>query len=149
MSKAVLWVGLSFSFFWLCWCHPVHAESTPEIIYQTIAMESASEPGGMKYVALTLVNRARVRGTTLETEALRPKQYSCWNGGGKWAKAWLGKHYTSQVRYQANKALAMALNDNRFPKLINYHTKNIKPYWAKTMKFEFMIGSHMFYSSNG
>lgn len=147
MSKPILWIGLSFTVLWL-WCFPVHAESAPEIVYQTIAMESASEQEGMKYAALTLINRARRRGTSLEVEALRPKQYSCWNGGGKWAKAWLGKHYGVKTRQAALNALETAYklaSDPRFQGIRNYHTINVHPDWAMGHVPAFRVGSHLFY----
>lgn len=126
-------------------CRIAHAEEVSEVVLQTIAMESASEPEGMKYVALTLINRARLRGTTPEIEALRRKQYSCWNDR-KWASRWLTRYYNPQVRQRASKAWYMAL-ENPIG-VTHYHHKSINPYWTKSMDFIEQIGVHRFYREN-
>ena len=116
-----------------------------EVVLQTIAMESANQPAaGQALVALTLINRARNRHTTPEIEALRPFQYSCWNEGGKWAKAWLAKYYTPEARQRAMKAWYQA-QEMDLP-FTHYHTKNVRPYWVKSMKFMLQNGNHLFYA---
>lgn len=129
-----------------------HASSLPEIgdrevVLQTIAMESASEPEGMPYVALTLINRARIRGTTLSHEAKRPKQYSAWNDP-KWAMAWLGGHYGQKTRLEASNALEMAFkmaHAGQYPTMRHYHTEDTRPYWAKGKRASVVLGGHKFY----
>lgn len=116
-----------------------------EIVLQTIAMESAGRPEGMPYVAVTLINRARLRGTTLEHEALRRKQYSCWNNA-KWAKGWLDKHYTPKVRLRALNALKMGMVEAvKYPDMRHYHTIGTSPYWAKGHTPVLILGGHKWY----
>lgn len=124
-----------------------HAEPS-EVVLQTIAMESASEPEGMPYVALTLINRARNRGTSPEIEALRPFQYSAWNGDGKWAKAWLRSYWGVKTSLGARNALKQGVwlaSQPRFQGIRHYHTKAVHPAWAIGHKPVLEIGSHLFY----
>lgn len=116
-----------------------------EIVYQTIAMESASESDtGMYLVASTIVNRAMKRGTSIEGESIRRKQYSCWNDL-EWSKAWLGRFYTEKARKRAKKALERAIREP-FKGITHYHTLDVSPYWAVGHKPEIIEGGHAFYS---
>lgn len=124
-------------------CRIAHAEVS-EIVLQTIAMESANDLEGMPYVASTLINRARKRHTSPQVEALRPKQYSCWNDR-KWAKNWLQGHYDKTTRSNALKAYQDARNRN-LGHYTHYHTANILPYWAVGQK-GVRHGKHIFYSN--
>lgn len=133
------------------WTSVVHAGEVPtgdlEVVYQTIAMESASEPEGMKYVALTLINRARKRGTTPEIEAKRPWQYSCFNDPG-WAKRWIRAFYTPKTRHKALIAWGEALKLSLKPELQgirHYHRFDVHPSWANGHTPAFRSGSHLFY----
>lgn len=123
-------------------------EST-EAVLQTIAMESANQPArGQALVALTIINRARIRHTTPEIEALRPFQYSAWNRGGKWAKAWLWSYWGYKARKQAilaySSGLAMA-SKPKFQGIRHYHTKAVHPGWARGQTPCLVIGDHKFY----
>lgn len=139
----------------------VHAQSAvPEVVLQTIAMEGASETiEGQSLIASTLLNRALIRGTTPEIEALRRKQYSCWNMDSKtikWRQTWLSRHYTQKVRLRALNAYKKAMLDinstnpkgltKNYKGVTMYHTKNCKPKWDFS-KLERLgqIGAHIFY----
>ena len=127
-------------------CEPARAEVS-EVVLQTIAMESADQPfGGQVAVAQVLLNRARLRGTSPEVEALRPKQFSCWNDP-KWAQEWLDSHFSEATRHKAKKALKMASTPDflKFNRLSHYHHVSIKPYWAIGHTPSLVIGSHAFY----
>lgn len=116
-----------------------------EVVLQTIAMESAGRPEGMPYVAITLYNRALKRGTSMEIEALRPYQYSCWNDA-KWAKAWLDKHYSPKTRLGALNALKRGMVEAvNYPGLRHYHTIDTRPKWAKGHTPAFILGGHKWY----
>lgn len=118
-----------------------------DIVAKTIAMESASKPEGMPYVAITLYNRALKRGTSMSEEALRRKQYSCWNSQ-KWAKRWLSRHYGASVQLQARLALAKGLEMRKKgigEGITHYHTVSIRPYWAKGHTPAFILGGHNWY----
>ena len=122
-------------------CEEAHAEPS-EIVLQTIAMESASEPiEGQIMVAKTIQNRARRGNISHESVVLKPKQYSCWNDH-KWAKAWLAMNYTPNVRQRASKAWEMALGEPS--KTTHYHRHDIMPYWAVRHK-GVRLGNHIFY----
>lgn len=134
----------------LVWCGEVRAEvliGDAEIVAQTLAMESASKPEGMPYVAVTLYNRALRRGTSMSEEALRAKQYSCWNSS-KWAKTWLSRHYKASVQAKAESGLALGLEMARngmYKGMRHYHTFNTSPYWAKGQKPVLILGGHKWY----
>lgn len=140
-------IVLAFVLMW----QVAHASSLPEIgdretVLQTIAMESASEPfEGQVLVARVLVNRALNRGTTLGAEALRRKQFSCWNDRA-WSSTWLKRHYTPKVRSAAVMALDKALELTTLSNITHYHTIESNPYWAGSMKLVKNVGGHRFYA---
>ena len=114
-----------------------------EIVLQTIAMESASEPmEGQVLVARTIQNRARKAGITPERAVLRPFQFSCWNDR-KWAKRWLDTHYGPKTRLRALKAWEMASYSTFNGR--HYHTTDVMPYWAKGHAPSVVVGRHAFY----
>src|SRR3990167_2315124 len=120
------------------------AETLPysETVLQTIAMESGGESlEGQAMVAKVIINRAMGSNKSLEAVCKAPKQFSAWNSP-KWAKAWLRANYTPIVRQRALKALNMALQNTGNPAIKHYHTKNIKPYWAKGKTPTLTIGAH-------
>lgn len=124
-------------------CSVAYADA-PEVVLQTIAMESANQSAeGQAWVAKTIQTRAQRAKRSPESVVKRPKQYSCWNSP-KWASAWLRVNYTTEVRQRASQAYRMALS---LPAVTHYHTKAVKPYWAKhkSMKPVKVIGDHMFY----
>lgn len=142
MRASILFIALVLYF------APIASADNMEIVYQTIAMESASEPSGQPFVALTIINRARTRGTSLETEAKRPFQYSAWNGGGKWAKAWLRSYYGVKTRQRAvnaySEALALA-SKPQYQGIRHYHARGVHPAWAKGRRPLVVLGNHAFY----
>jgi hypothetical protein len=116
-----------------------------KVVLQTLAMESASRPEGIKFVAITLYNRALKRGTSISYEALRAHQYSCWNSS-KWAKTWLDKHYGPKTRQRAEKWLKMGMLEAvDYPGLTHYHTIETSPYWAKGHTPALILGGHKWY----
>ena len=124
--------------------HSLNSNSQLEIVLKTIAMEGANQSlEGQSLIACTLLNRALIRGTTPEVEALRRKQYSCWNDR-QWAKTWLLRHYDSRTRARALKAYQDAIKWQGEP-ITHYHANDIKPYWAKGKTPALIVGDHMFY----
>ena len=121
---------------------PALADS--EIVYQTIAMEGANQSlEGQSLIAGTLLNRALIRGTKPEVEAMRPKQYSCWNDRNR-AKTWLRRHFDSNTRTRAIQALERARNASKWHPT-HYHTLQVMPYWARGHKPCVVVGNHAFY----
>lgn len=116
-----------------------------DIVLKTLAMEAASEgERGMELVAYTLINRAEARHTTMSTEALRYKQYSCWNDPS-WARAWLARYYGVSTHHGAKKALKRAIIAPNRPAISHYHTLDSHPYWARGHKAAIVYGQHAFY----
>ena len=139
MKKITIGICLVLILSGECW-----ASDPPEVMVQTVAMESAGEPlEGQAMVARVILNRAKASVRSVEAVCKAPRQFSCWNDP-KWASAWLRANYTPIVRLRAlnaiNKAYTMPASDVR-----HYHTKSIKPYWAKGKRPTLVIGRHCFY----
>lgn len=130
-----------------------HCLSTPqvkvgdrEVVLKVIAAESANQSDdGMYLVAKVIVNRARMRGLTLEQVVKQRKQFSCLNSP-KWMRQWCNSHFSMATRHRAVIALDMALNDHsgQFDRLTHYHVASIMPYWAQG-KAGMRVGEHVFY----
>lgn len=120
-----------------------------EIVLKTLAMEAGSEGvDGMAWVALTLANRALKRNTSMSSEALRRKQYSCWNDR-KWSDGWLDRFYTEKQRDGAIKGLEKGLGMAVKPEyrgIMHYHTEAVKPNWSIGKVPFRKVGSHLFYN---
>ena len=119
------------------------ANEAPEIVYQVLCAESASEgQAGMDAVAVVMVNRAVGSLAKLEDVVTRPKQFSAYNDR-KWLDSWLAKNYTPKVRQMAQRAIERALTEPR-PAWTHYHTVDVRPYWTKGHK-GVRVGRHVFY----
>lgn len=126
-----------------CLMQSAWAES--EVVYQTIAMESANQSfDGQIAVAQVIINRAKRSNRSLEAVCKAPRQFSCWNDQ-KRAKAWLTSYYTPKVRLGAEMALKRAINEQSQTKITHYHTKQVRPYWSKGHTPSLVIGEHVFY----
>ena len=120
----------------------VRAE-VPEVVLQTIAMESAGESlEGQSWVAKTIQSRAERGKTSPQQVVLRPKQFSCWNDR-QGALKWLKRHYSAKVRQSAIKAWNTAYSLPLTP--THYHAAQVHPYWAKGKTPCVVIGNHLFY----
>lgn len=118
-----------------------------EIVYQTIAMESANQDLiGQALVARVIINRSVVSHKSLEEICKAPKQFSCWNNE-KQAKIWLRTHFDENTRRRAIEAyrLAVGLKKRVFDGLTHYHATSVRPYWAKGKTPAYKVGSHWFY----
>ena len=121
-----------------------HAQEWPEVILQTVSMESANQSDeGMQLVSRVILNRAQQRGQTLEQVVLAPKQFSCHNSK-EWRDTWLRLYYGPKTRQRAIKALEMAVSMES--KVNHYHTLSVMPYWAKGRVPEIVEGAHVFYT---
>ena len=126
-------------------CGVGHCESAySETAVKTIAMESANQSDyGMYAVSSVIVNRSVDSNKTIKSVCLARKQFSCWNDK-IWAKAWLDRFYTPEVRGRSVLALNKALQDP-IRGINHYHSVKVKPYWAKGRKPSLIIGEHVFY----
>lgn len=114
-----------------------------EIVYKTIAMESANQGlEGQIAVAQVIIERSNGSNKSLSAVCLARKQFSCWNDS-KLARAWLDRHYDQKTRHGA----VIALNEG-FKRPSNgfthYHALGVSPYWAKGHNGKH-IGNHVFY----
>lgn len=115
-----------------------------EIPVQTVAMESADQNDfGQYLVASVIVNRSVASHKSLSGVCKAPKQFSCWNSPN-WTKAWLDRHYTLKTRLRAYNALKKAIVEP-YPNITHYHTRQVKPYWAKGHKPVVVVGNYLFY----
>ena len=108
-------------------------------VVQTVAKEASNQSiEAQTYVASTLVNRAKRRGSSLEREAFRPWQYSCNNSGVHL------KPRTKTELARARLALEAAIS-NPAP-VTHYFDDSIKkPTWAAKLTFVKKIGRLNFY----
>lgn len=126
-------------------CQVALANEAPEIVYQVLSAESASEgQAGMDAVAVVMVNRAMGSIDSLERVVTKPKQFSAYNDQA-WLNRWIRAYYTPDVRQRAQKAIERALTMEDRPAWTHYHTINVRPYWAKGHRGE-RVGQHVFYS---
>lgn len=130
-------------------CSPALAYSEklpgiPEVMIQTVAMESANQPfEGQTAVARVIINRSNIYCKSFEDVCLAPKQFSCWNSQ-KWADRWLESYYTEKARKSAKKAIEMAFKHPSNNKFTHYHAIGCYPQWA-VGRSGVRIGDHVFY----
>ena len=126
-----------------------------EIIAVTLILEAGGEykPKSMEAVYEVLYNRAIRRGATHDLEkrlnekvvieALRRKQFSCWNN--------INKRNELMIKGMKHQKYAEALRIVNEPitnwtgGATHYHTKAVNPYWAKTLTKTITIQNHIFY----
>lgn len=124
----------------------------PELIVAiTIWLEARGEPlAGKLAVASVLVNRAETRGTSLDREALRRRQFSCWNDGGQtarrlWAAGAMRGPAWADCQRIARQAIAGTLPlRTHWTHFYAPRRVKSKPKWAKNMRGARKIGNHIF-----
>lgn len=97
---------------------------------------------GMQAVALVTLNRARQQGKTVCEIVYQRKQFS-WTMMPKLRRKPLVDNY-DRVHRVASAAMSGDIDDFTGG-ATHYHTKTIKPYWAKTLKKIKSFGAHIFY----
>jgi spore germination cell wall hydrolase CwlJ-like protein len=124
----------------------VRAQSDAEIVAATLIMEAGGEyaKGSMEAVNEVMHTRAERRGTTPAIEALRRKQFSCWNGVTKSEGVLKAKKHR---RWELALRIANGPVTNFARGADHYHATSVNPYWAKSMKKTVAIGNHIFYDS--
>ena len=140
MSKSVLWVGLTFSFFWIYWCHSAH-----EVVIQTLLLESRGEGlDGITAVGEVIRTRSRTRKQSFSEICLASHQFSCWNS----PKA--AKRAISGVSGREHQLAVKAWELSQHTKLVNnadhYCTFTVTPYWCKNKIPTAVIGLHRFFN---
>jgi spore germination cell wall hydrolase CwlJ-like protein len=97
---------------------------------------------GMEAVALVTLNRAKAQGKSICEIVYQHKQFS-WTMMSKIKRKPLLDNYNT-VHRVASKAMADTIIDFTGG-ATHYHTKKVKPYWAKTLDKIGSVGSHIFY----
>jgi len=119
------------------------------IITLTIWAEARGEPwAGKLAVASVIVNRARERDLTWEQVCFQPKQFSCWNNGGKklWKQYETGECERNPAWRECVKIVRMLI-DGILPatKFNHYHNPQLyQPAWAQKLRNVKQIGNHVF-----
>lgn len=129
-----------------------------QVLTLTIYGEARGEGlDGMLGVASVVLNRTRRGNTTVKSECLKKKQFSCFNEGDpnralleRFAEAF--NDYVHQVAllracmWIARGAMSGILESN-VGGATHYHTKSILPYWAKDARMKKIreLGNHVYY----
>ena len=125
-----------------------------DVMSRTIWGEARSEgPKGMEAVAAVIVNRtldARWPRSIKEV-CKQPKQFSCWNQRDP-NRVKMLRVTEKDPSFQLAKKVALRIlqeknKDTTCAGLTFYHTKRIRPKWARTQKPVVSIGRHHFYKA--
>jgi hypothetical protein len=137
---------------------PTKFDRDVNIIGRTIMAEGENQSKrGRELIADSIVNRSNRSGTSPVTEALKPKQYSCWNGISEDQRS-----NPSKIPYRPHGHAAkspdqwshsMSLASNIVNKVhkptsnaTHYHRVDMKdkPSWSEGMKDKVIEGDHIF-----
>ena len=129
-----------------------------DILARTLWGEARGEGAeGMRAVAHVILNRARIAeekggfwwGNNIIQICQKPYQFSCWNRSDpnfcKLTQIDENDPYFVTALRIARQAVAGTLGADMTFGATHYHTKSIKPYWAKAYKPTAEIGHHLFY----
>lgn len=104
----------------------------------TVRGEARGEPAeGKRLVAEVLARRAQKRGTSIEHEAHRPWQFSCWNSADPNRELCASEERT---------LLAVLSVEANGSSPTHYHTRAIAPAWAVGHAPCTAVGAHLFYN---
>lgn len=137
---------------------PIEAsEEEVRVLAATAWAEARSEgEDGMRAVAHVIVNRVGPRfGNSISEVALSPFQFSAWNRGDpnrplaqnpdRYARAGINR-----TTWRSAQAIAREVVEGRSVDptrgALFYHTRAVRPYWAKYGVGKRVIGQHIFYS---
>lgn len=123
-----------------------------DVFARTIYGEARGERhAGRASVAHVVVNRVKLQGwygRTLAGVCLKPRQFSCWNGGDSNRRAVEAAHLEDTVFLEcvgvAARVLAGAERDPTSG-ATHYHVRGIMPAWARDRQPCAAIGNHIFY----
>jgi len=129
------------------------------IVASTIYMEARGEgTDGMRAVAAVIKQRAINNNRSYSAVCLKSYQFSCWNAyigtTPSFYHAWAPLVSENVIEQRAaQKALEIAfsldsLDTSYYGFVDHYHAIRIKPYWAKTLKPDFVLKNHAFYRLN-
>lgn len=121
-----------------------------DILVQTVWAEARGEGyEGMRAVAEVIINRVlheKSWGNCVKDVALQRKQFSCWNARDPNLKKIKKINKNSASYRMAEKAATEALQGSKFTNgATHYHTKRVRPRWARAQKPLAQINRHKFY----
>ncbi len=132
-------------------------EMTIDVLARTLWGEARGEGvEGMEAVANVILNRARIAeekgsfwwGNNIIQVCQKPYQFSCWNRSDpnfkKLSSVDDGDLYFASAMRVARRAVIGSLEGDVTEGATHYHTKAIKPYWAKGKKPCADIGANLF-----
>ncbi len=137
---------------------PVVNEDEVRLLSATVWGEARSEgEAGMRAVAHVMVNRIGERfGEDLATVILAPKQFSVWNRGDPNRRLVLGlvrdpdRYVTDAAQWEAAQRIAREVLSGQSVDptggALFYHTRAVRPRWARYGVGRQTIGAHIFYA---
>lgn len=118
------------------------------IMALTLYYEAAGESfAGKEAVASVIWNRSHGDVDAIEDVCLTPKQFSCWNPGGKALAAYAGETMPKGKAWADCKAIALRTIHGTFKptgQWTHYHTTAVNPRWSRSMRDVQVIGHHKF-----
>ncbi len=135
---------------------PIVDEAEVHLLAATTWAEARSQgEDGMRAVAHVVVNRIGPRfGENLETVVLRPKQFSAWNHGDPNRPLALNPELYAQsgadlATWESAQAIAREVLTGQSADptggALFYHTRAVRPSWARFGVGRLIIGQHVFY----
>jgi spore germination cell wall hydrolase CwlJ-like protein len=128
-----------------------------EILAKTIYGEARGEylhpAGGINAliaIGNVVLNRAKLSGTNIASECLKPHQFSCWNKNDPNRKVIESVSDLNKI-YQKCFAVASDVICEKLPDIVNgathYYSTHLRdpPYWAKNQQPVAKIGNHLFF----
>jgi spore germination cell wall hydrolase CwlJ-like protein len=118
------------------------------IVALTLCGEAAGEArAGKMAVASVIWNRAGGVPERTAEVCVKPRQFSCWNGG---KTPVVPDEAPSRTAYAECLRIAESQFGGTFKPTVHadhYHAVRVSPRWAKSMRYAGRIGRHVFYSS--
>lgn len=102
-------------------------------------------------VGNVIMNRFKRKkyGDTIADVCLKPRQFSCWNQCDPNRILIQDINLDGIPLFKHCLKVALMLVDGEWPDLTqdsdHYHTKSIRPYWARNGKIKLRLGNHIFY----
>lgn len=149
--RFLLYIGLIYAAYRLIKKGYDMTDDQADYLARTIYGEARGEGArGMQAVANVIMNRVKAGGwygASVKDVVLKPYQFSCWNANDPNRQIILNATLAqlAQARAIADRAISGELPDITGG-AVNYHAKNVNPYWAAKMTKTATIGNHIFYA---
>lgn len=128
----------------------LHSAQDIDAAARTVWGEARNQPWmGMLAVAYVILNRAAHRATTLDTEAKRHLQFSCWNENDPNRAKLLAVDFHDSAFRESLAAVAWAISPESVDPTYgsqHYHTEGVAPAWSRGLAPIAIIGDHLFFN---